>query len=361
MVERGCDRAKVLVAHNGCDCRELDRRDHSDVAGTGFLFVGNFKRWHGIDSLLRAYAMMGEAERLELTLVGDAIESVLDQTYRDLEVVVVDDGSTDGSPAVVCGYLSDGRVKLVRHDVNRGIPATRNTGIASSAGEFVSFLDQDDSWAPEKLDRQIRIFDASPPEVGAVFSDVLMVDDDGASLGLCQGEKIPRRIDAMSREARLRAVFLHNFMPLISAPVQDSAGGADGSLRLHRGLLQSASSSLRARSTVADQLREEAVCRSGIIESCELSVKTGQLHSPQQLIRDPLGTGSRPCERHGQNAPLVLGVECRGTATAWRASPRMESVPTIPLCIPFPPVEERSGDTQLAARGRDVAKFLSSL
>jgi glycosyltransferase involved in cell wall biosynthesis len=140
LVERGCDRAKVLVAHNGCDCRELDRRDHSDVAGTGFLFVGNFKRWHGIDSLLRAYAMMGEAERLELTLVGGAIESVLDQTYRDLEVVVVDDGSTDGSPAVVCGYLSDGRVKLVRHDVNRGIPATRNTGIASSAGEFVRLL-----------------------------------------------------------------------------------------------------------------------------------------------------------------------------------------------------------------------------
>lgn len=100
---------------------------------------------------------------------------------------------------------------------------------------FVSFLDQDDSWAPEKLDRQIRIFDASPPEVGAVFSDVLMVDDDGASLGLCQGEKIPRRIDAMSREARLRAVFLHNFMPLISVLVRrrclDEIGWFDEGIR----------------------------------------------------------------------------------------------------------------------------------
>ena len=61
--------------------------------------------------------------------VGDAIESVLGQTFRDLEVVVVDDGSTDESPAVVGGYLSDGRVRLVRHDANRGIPAARNTGI----------------------------------------------------------------------------------------------------------------------------------------------------------------------------------------------------------------------------------------
>jgi hypothetical protein len=73
--------------------------------------------------------------------------------------------------------------------------------------------------------------------------------------------------------------------------------------------------------------------------------------SPEQLIRDPLGTGSGPGERHGQDGPLVLAVECRGTATAWRASPGMESVTTIPLCIPLPPVEERSGDTQLAARG----------
>jgi glycosyltransferase involved in cell wall biosynthesis len=167
--------------------------------------------------------------------VGDAIESVLDQTYRDLEVVVVDDSSTDGSPAVVRGYLSDGRVNLVRHDVNRGIPATRNTGIASSAGEFVSFLDQDDSWAREKLDRQIRVFDASALEVGIVFSDVLMVDDDGASLGLSQGREIPRRINDMSREARLRALFRHNFMPLISVLVRrrclDEVGWFDEGIR----------------------------------------------------------------------------------------------------------------------------------
>lgn len=166
--------------------------------------------------------------------VGDAIESVLGQSYRDLEVVVVDDGSADGSPAVVSGYLSDDRVKLVRHDMNRGIPAARNTGIAASVGEFISFLDQDDSWAPEKLDRQIRIFDASPPEVGMVFSDVLIVDDNGMNLGLCVGREIPRRLDAMSREARLRALFRHNFMPLISVLVRrrclDEVGWFDESI-----------------------------------------------------------------------------------------------------------------------------------
>jgi hypothetical protein len=83
--------------------------------------------------------------------------------------------------------------------------------------------------------------------------------------------------------------------------------------------------------------------------------------SPEQVIRDPLGTRGGPCERHGQDGPLILAVERRGTATAWRASPRMESVPTVPPSIPLPPVEERSGDPQLAACSRDVPKFLSSL
>ncbi len=167
--------------------------------------------------------------------VGDAIESILAQTYGDLEVVVVDDGSTDNSAAVVGGYTGGGEVRLVRHEANRGIPAARNTGIASVAGEFVSFLDQDDSWVPEKLDRQIRIFDASPPEVGMVFSDVLVVDDDGASLGLCVGREIPRRLDTMCREERLRALFRHNFIPLISVLVRrrclDEVGWFDEDIR----------------------------------------------------------------------------------------------------------------------------------
>lgn len=147
--------------------------------------------------------------------IGAAIESVLGQTYTDFEIIVVDDGSADGSADVVGGYLDDGRVKLVRHEANQGIPAARNTGVRNSSGEYLAFLDQDDCWVPEKLVSQVEIMDARP-EVGMVFSDMMMVDDDGARLGLAQGSAIPSRFNEMSRDERLRALFLRNFIPFIS-------------------------------------------------------------------------------------------------------------------------------------------------
>ena len=163
--------------------------------------------------------------------VRGAVESVLSQTYRELEVVVVDDGSSDGSRAVVRDLMSDPRVNLVTHDSNRGIPSARNSGVAASRGEYVAFLDQDDEWVPEKLERQVPLLDEGPAELGLVFSDVLMVDDGGRNLGLAQGREIPSGLDRMSTKERLRALFLHNFVSLISVLVRrrclDEVGGFD--------------------------------------------------------------------------------------------------------------------------------------
>ena len=83
-----------------------------------------------------------------------AMDSVLAQTYDDLELVVVDDGSTDDTEAVVTGY-DDPRVRYVAHETNRGANVARNTGIEAAAGEYVAFLDSDDEWRPEKLQRQM--------------------------------------------------------------------------------------------------------------------------------------------------------------------------------------------------------------
>ena len=169
------------------------------------------------------------------SFIGSAIESVLGQTYRHFEVIVVDDGSRDRSEAVVGGFLSDPRVVLVRHEENRGIPAARNTGIRSSRGRYLAFLDQDDSWVPTKLETQVSVLDEGPANLGMVFSDVVMVDDDGTSLGLAQGREIPRGIDHMSRRSRLRALYLRNFIPLISVLVRrtclDDVGWFDESIR----------------------------------------------------------------------------------------------------------------------------------
>jgi glycosyltransferase involved in cell wall biosynthesis len=87
---------------------------------------------------------------LALTLRG-----VLRQRAVDFEVVVVDDGSTDGTAEMVAG-LGDPRVRLLRHARSLGVSAARNRGIAAARGEWVAFLDDDDLWAPDKLARQLQ-------------------------------------------------------------------------------------------------------------------------------------------------------------------------------------------------------------
>lgn len=83
-----------------------------------------------------------------------AIDSVLAQTFEDFELLVVDDGSTDDTAAVIADYEDD-RVRYVPHETNRGASVARNTGIDHARGEFVAFLDSDDEWLPTKLERQL--------------------------------------------------------------------------------------------------------------------------------------------------------------------------------------------------------------
>lgn len=91
--------------------------------------------------------------------LGEALESILAQTYRPIEIIVVDDGSTDTTPAVAACYQD--RIRYVRQD-NAGAPSARNLGLSLSSGEFVAFLDADDLWRSEKLERQMRRFDVRP-------------------------------------------------------------------------------------------------------------------------------------------------------------------------------------------------------
>jgi glycosyltransferase involved in cell wall biosynthesis len=87
-----------------------------------------------------------------------AVDSVLGQTFRDVEILVVDDGSTDDTAAVLSRY---GQPVRYRWQENRGVSAARNRGIQESSGRYVAFLDADDTWFPEKLDRQIAALEAS--------------------------------------------------------------------------------------------------------------------------------------------------------------------------------------------------------
>ena len=89
--------------------------------------------------------------------LGETLDSILAQTYQPLEIIVADDGSTDRTAEVVAGYR--GRVSYLRQD-NAGPSAARNLGLGAARGEFFAFLDADDLWHAEKLQRQMACFEA---------------------------------------------------------------------------------------------------------------------------------------------------------------------------------------------------------
>jgi glycosyltransferase involved in cell wall biosynthesis len=110
-----------------------------------------------------------------------AIDSVLDQGSCSLELIVVDDGSTDSTPAIIESYGA--QVQQIRQS-NAGPAAARNAGVRSARGEYLAFLDADDQWLPGMLDRAIVMLDSHPSCVMA-YGNLLMVDSEGRSLAAC--------------------------------------------------------------------------------------------------------------------------------------------------------------------------------
>jgi len=106
-------------------------------------------------------------------LVGKAIESVLAQTYRDFEIIVVDDGSADATGEVVNSF-QDSRISYI-YQKNSGVASARNRGITASRGEYIALLDSDDVWLSEYLSLTVEQMEANP-EVALVCSDCYICD-----------------------------------------------------------------------------------------------------------------------------------------------------------------------------------------
>jgi len=103
------------------------------------------------------------------SLVGRSIQSVLNQSFDRIELIIVDDASTDGTDEVIREF-DDPRIIYIKHHENKGGAAARNTGIQAAKGEFIAFQDSDDEWLPEKLDKQMNIMEKSPSCVGVVYT-----------------------------------------------------------------------------------------------------------------------------------------------------------------------------------------------
>lgn len=121
-------------------------------------------------------------------LLGTAIDSVLGQSFRDLELVVVDDGSADDTEALVRRHRdSDARVRYLRQE-HRGISAAMNAGIRAASGQLIARIDSDDRWLPELLETEVAILEARP-EIGLVYSRGQWIDRDLKPLSVIVGQK----------------------------------------------------------------------------------------------------------------------------------------------------------------------------
>lgn len=110
--------------------------------------------------------------------IGHSISSVLDQTYPNFELLVVNDCSTDGTEKLVESFAAkDSRVRLISNEKNSGVSYTRKHGLEEAKGEWIAILDSDDAWAPEKLEKQIALQEKTNADL--LFTGSTFVDADG--------------------------------------------------------------------------------------------------------------------------------------------------------------------------------------
>jgi len=152
--------------------------------------------------------------------LAETIESVLAQTYKNIECIVVNDGSTDGT-AEICRSYGD-RIRYFEKP-NGGVSSARNLGIANANGELIAFLDADDLWKAEKIEQQVALFEQDS-NVGLLYSSVRIIDEKGAVISLA---KVDFAKDPLARILLLESPVYLTMTGLVPRTVLDRVGSFD--------------------------------------------------------------------------------------------------------------------------------------
>ena len=145
----------------------------------------------------------------------ETLDSIFEQTYRDWELVIINDGSSDSTENIVQQYINKGFPIIYHYQENKGIGASRNEALKLSNGEYVAFIDHDDTWTPEKLEKQLDLFHANPI-LGLVYSDCYFVYPGGKKV-------LGSRFFNFKRGRVFKEMLAGNFIILSTAVVRKDA------------------------------------------------------------------------------------------------------------------------------------------
>lgn len=198
--------------------------------------------------------------------IAKTINSVLNQTYENWELIIVDDCSTDNTDEVIAPYLSDSRIKLFKNEVNSGAAVSRNRALREAQGHWIAFLDSDDLWMPNKLEKQICFME----ENGYHFSytNYTEIDDSDESLGtLWTG---PRKIDCIRMS-------MFNYMGCLTVMYD----------RDYVGLIQVAD--IKKRNDYAIWVKVVKKCDAYLLDECLSTYRVRSSGSIMNRGKNPLG------------------------------------------------------------------------
>ena len=165
----------------------------------------------------------------------ECLDGIRAQTFQDFQLIITDDGSTDGSPALISDWLSKNSVSahFIRHESNRGLCPTLNEALAAVQGKYLAKISTDDVWLPDKLARQIQEMESLSDRVAVLYGDALQMNE--------AGKLLPRRylsevgFDGVAPSGRIfrslvRRNFVHGVTTLIRTGCLRTVGGYDESL-----------------------------------------------------------------------------------------------------------------------------------